>query len=802
MISTAFRQDKRVLPRLAAALLATTGLVSAMPALAQAAQTAAVAATDDDTGLADIVVTATKRSESLQRISISVQALGTQQLEQQQVANFDDYAKLLPSVSYQSFGPGQSQLYFRGISSGGDGLHGGSLPATGLYLDESPLTTIAGSVDLHVYDIARVEALSGPQGTLFGASSLSGTLRIITNKPDPSKLVGGYDLQLNKFGKGDFGGSAEGFVNVPLSDHTAIRLVGFYQRDGGYIDNLPSTRTFILGDTDPTTNLTVNNSALVGKDVNDVETYGARVALGIELDDNWSVTPSVIYQHQLAKGTFIYDPAVGDLAVSDYLPTINKDRWFQAALTIEGKIGNFDIVYAGNYFERKVDNEADYSYYTVAYDAIQGGYYTNFPTATGGFLNPTQRQVLFDKYTKMAHEIRLTSPSTDRLRITAGAFYQRQTDTIKADYIINGLGSIPNSPRVPTSVDDLFLTRALRIDRDYAVFGEASYDITNELTLTGGIRGFLARNTNGGFSGFLSNAQAAICLPTTLTDRPCNNYDRKIRESGETHRVNLTYKPDGDKLFYATWSTGYRPGGTNRRPNILPFKADTLTNYEIGWKTSWLDRSLRFNGAVFLENWNNVQYGLSPVGSAGVTNVYNAGSARVKGIEADLSWRASKGLTISGSATYIDAKLTSDFCQFDAAGNSICTPGIAPAAAIGDRLPVQPHFKGNATARYEFPIGKNDAFVQGSLFYQDGTRAYLTRIEANLLGDTAGFATADFSTGITVGGISVEAFIQNAFDKRGQLSRATVCAPAICGGRPTAYPIKPQIFGIKVGQRF
>jgi len=159
----------------------------------------------DNGMLTEIVVTAEKRSEDLQKVPISLQVLGEQTLEQHQVASFDDYAKLLTSLSYQSLGPGQSQLYFRGIASGADGLHAGSLPATGVYLDEIPVTTIGNTLDVHMYDIARVEALAGPQGTLYGASSLSGTLRIITNKPDPTKFSASYDLQADKYGHGGDG---------------------------------------------------------------------------------------------------------------------------------------------------------------------------------------------------------------------------------------------------------------------------------------------------------------------------------------------------------------------------------------------------------------------------------------------------------------------------------------------------------------------------------------------------------------------------------------------------------------------
>ena len=163
-----------------------TGLLasaSALPAYAATADSDAAAASPSAT-VQEVIVTATKREENLQSVPISVQALTPAILSQHQVSSSDDFIKLLPSVSFQSFGPGQSQLYFRGITTGGDGLHIGSEPATGVYLDEVPLTTIANGVDLHVYDIARIEALAGPQGTLFGASSLSGTLRIITNQPD------------------------------------------------------------------------------------------------------------------------------------------------------------------------------------------------------------------------------------------------------------------------------------------------------------------------------------------------------------------------------------------------------------------------------------------------------------------------------------------------------------------------------------------------------------------------------------------------------------------------------------------
>jgi iron complex outermembrane recepter protein len=803
-MKTASRITQPTLRNAVLALLGST-MLTAIPVYAQDAPT------EEGALPGDIVVTATKREESLQKVPISIQALGEETLDQQQVASVDDFAKLLPSVSFQSFGPGQSQIYFRGVSSGGDGLHIGPAPATGLYLDEIPVTTIAGSVDLNVYDISRIEALSGPQGTLFGASSLSGTLRLITNKPSTAGFEGGADLQVNKFGKGEFGGSLESFMNFPLSENAALRVVGFYRRDGGYIDNIPGSRTFTLDDAagDPLnlTNKTVTNAALVEDDFNDVETYGGRAALKIDLNDNWTVTPSVIYQHQVAKGPFLYDPRKGDLVVTDFQETLNKDRWYQAALTVEGKIGNWDMVYSGGYFERKVNGKADYSYYSVAYDTY-GSYYTNFPTSTPGqFLDPSQFIFAGDKYTKQTHELRFVSPSENRLRVTAGLFYQRQTDAIEANYDIKGLSTIPTPPNtnlVPVGAafgDTLFLTRIDRKDRDLAAFAEASYDITDTVKLTAGIRGFEAKSSLFGFSGFNRNALAAICLPTTATNRPCDNVDKKYKETGETHKVNLSWQVTPEKMIYATYSTGFRPGGNNRRPGILPFKSDTLSNYEIGWKTSWLDRKLRLNGAVFYEEWKDLQFGLVPVGNNGVTNTYNAGDARIYGIEGDFALLLG-GLTLSGSGTYIDAKLTTDFCQVDATGNIVCVTGVTPAAAKGTRLPVQPKFKGSMTARYEFPLGSNDAFLQGSMNYQGGTRTFLTDDDFAAVGPTRGFTTFDFSAGTSLGNWSIEAFIQNAFDKRGQLGLNTACSTTICGAYARVYTTKPQLFGLKVGTKF
>lgn len=777
-----------------ASLMTTTALCP--PALAQSS------------GEDEIIVTATKRAQSIQDIPLSLQALGEQTLDDHQVSSFDDYVQLLPSVSYQSFGPGQSQVFFRGVASAGDGLHIGSAPTSSMYLDDVPVTTIANTVDIHMYDINRVEALSGPQGTLFGASSLSGVLRIITNQPDTSAFAWGYALEANAYPDGDAGGVAEAFVNIPLTSNAALRLVGFVEHEGGYIDNTFHERTLSLNDDpgvdpdltpDPT--ITVNNAALVEDNMNSVDTFGGRAALGIDLTENWTSTTTLLGQHQETNGPFLFDENAGDLEVHDFQPTSNEDDWWMIAQTITGRIADFELVYAGSYFKRNVESVGDYSYYSVAYD-----YYTYFEDALGDPLDPSQTAALGDEYTKQSHEIRLNTPADARLRATIGLFYQKQRNDVEADYGTVGVSAPGVTDPYPDFGpfgfgDSTFRSRVRREDVDRAVFGEVSFDFTDALTGTVGVRAFETENTIYGFSGTLGNATSPpdVCVPTSRTDIPCVNIDKQFDETGETYKASLQYDIDDDRMVYATYSTGYRPGGNNRRVGVLPYLSDTIDNYEIGWKTMFFDRSLRINGAVFFQEWTNLQFGLP--GPNGVTSTYNAGSAEITGIETDFSWSIDQ-LTLSGSATWVDAHLTSDFCQIDAGGNPFCAPLEVPAVASGTRLPLQPDFRTTLTARYDFSLTSWDGFVQGTLFHQTDTRSFLLDGDAAAVGDTEGFTTFDLSTGAEINGANWELYVNNVFDERGVLSRNSVCSPSLCGAFARSYIVQPRILGIRVRQDF
>jgi outer membrane receptor protein involved in Fe transport len=781
--------------------------------------------------LQEIVVTAQKRAEDLQKVPISIQVLGGEQLEQFQVQNFDDYAKLLPSVSFLSLGPSQSEIFFRGVSTGGNNLHAGALPTSGLYLDEIPVTTIGGSLDLHVYDIARVEALSGPQGTLYGASSLSGTLRIITNKPDPKAFAAGYDLKGTTVSKGDPGGSLEGFVNLPISDTVAVRLVGFYDYDGGYIDYVPKSVTYQRIDGQFVAHpATFDNGRIVGDNANGTKTYGGRAALKVDLNDSWSITPAVIYQHQDANGQFLFDPKAGDLKSPDFFKGRQKDQWYQSALTVEGKISNFDLVYSGGWFERRVDNLVDYSQYTVAYDryvenlvaandpyaAYYAGYASGFTDANGNFIDPTQYTRNRDKYTKMSHEIRISTPQDRRLRGVFGAFYQRQTDDIRVNFAINGLGPFWQVHNTP---DTLYLSAQTRVDRDTALFTEWHYDLSDKLSLTGGIRKYWVRNTLYGFfgynnDGYSSAGEAACFLPTPVGpgqpsyfpsgDVPCVNTDKKVVENGTTQKVNVQYQFDRDRMVYATYSTGFRPGGNNRRVQAKTWRADRLINLELGWKTAWFDRRLRWNGAVFVEKWKDAQTTIQ--GQNGITSIVNAGDAKITGWEGDVAWAATDRLTFGLSFTNLwKAATTTDFCKPTPLGAAVtnCAPEDLDAAA-GTKLPVTAKLKGTMSARYTFDVAGLASFAQLGFAYQGSTTYSLEEPKNQIIGQTPAFGTFDLSAGTGQGNWTAELFVINLADKRGELARSSECADVLnyCLQNYRVYPTKPRTFGIKFGQKF
>ncbi|WP_242129429.1 TonB-dependent receptor [Sphingobium sp. Sx8-8] len=907
-----------------------TPLMLAAPAIAQPAAAAAPEQTPDDQGLGDIVVTATRSKESIQKVPISMQALGAATLEQRQVKGLTDFATLLPSVSFEGIGPGRNTAFFRGIVPAG-----GNYASVGYYLDDIPITGTEVP-DIHAYDLERIEALSGPQGTLYGAGSLAGTIRLITNKPQLGKYEFGYDVEGNKYGKGDFGGQLETYVNIPQGDNLALRAMGYYRRDGGYIDNKPnngkfndgSSSTLNLGDKNPSTFYTLDNSNIAKDDYNNIKEFGGRLQILWEPGDDWAITPSITGQRQIANGYFGYDPRVGDLEVHDYDKTRNDDRWYQAALSIHGHIGDWDIVSATGFFKRRTKTLNDYTYYTVTYDGFGSGYesYLQFFDNCSGsganqkcsLINPQQYYHADTHRNKFTQELRITTPKDWPFDVTIGGFYQRQKNEINTSYAIRGLDKIagytetgggdvpggligvpamygidfdddgtpffdtsnvvnPDGNPLGTMVygspavkgDAFYFVEQNQLYHDKAVFAEGHYNITPTLKLTGGIRYFWTDYSVKGFAGVqgsAANSVTSIYVPTGEMGCPtplpaarlqCLNTNfaslpdeiGRYKESGETHKVALDWQFAPSKMVYFNYSTGFRPGGFNRPLRIrqiingapvskvatVPaFESEKLTNFELGAKTTW-GGIFRLNAAIYFEKWNNIQYSVVVAGAQGAGMTGNAGKAEVKGIEYDADLKLGK-FTISTSGAYNDGKLKGDFCNFayDPATSSIsqlsqCSTGTTVdgtntgtptvAAASGTRLPRQPKFKGTTSVRYDTQFGELSAYLQGAALYQTGATQDLNVSDNNLLTcadadeadamteagkscSTKGFVSFDFSAGIKKDNWSLTFFLQNAFDKRGELTRNTFCSITFCSGSSRTFTIKPQFFGARFGQKF
>lgn len=871
---------------LLAATTVLTPLATAGSAYAEAAADAAAEAAGeaDDALLGEVIVTATRKAESVQKVPMSIQALSTQKLEERNVTGLSDLVSLLPSVSFAGIGPGRQTAYFRGIVPAG-----GTYASVGYYLDDIPITG-TGVPDIHVYDLERVEALSGPQGTLYGAGSLAGTIRFITNKPKLGVFEGGYDLEANKYGAGDIGGQIETYVNAPVSETIAVRAMAYYRRDGGYIDNTPNNgrlndgrpALLTLGDNNPATSFLLDNAAFAKDDYNTVEEYGGRLQALWEVAPGWTVTPQVTAQRQVSKGYFGFDPRVGDLEVHDYDKTENDDRWVQAALSVHGHIGDWDVVSATGYHKRRTKLLNDYTYYTVTYDGFGPGYenYLQFfdkagCTGSGAsqrcttLISPVQYfhgDTYRDKFTQ---EFRISTPKSWPFDVTAGAFYHWQKQENNTYYAIHGLDNIagytqsgggdsnPAGFGIPTTAggtmivgtpavkeDGFYISETNQIYNDTAIFAEGHYNITPTLKLTAGIRYFWTDYKVKGFNGVMGSAKNTVTsfyVPTGTFGCPtplpaerlqCLNSNfaaadqtGRYDEQGETHKIALDWQVTPTKMIYANYSTGFRPGGFNRPLRIrnigvatVPsFKSEELTNYEVGFKTVWND-VFRLNAALYYETWDNIQYSVVVSGAQGAGMTGNAGKARVYGVEYDADLKLGQ-VTVSTSGAYNDAALDGNFCNFafnptsmSISQLSTCTlgatvPGSSPptpqvAAADGTRLPRQPKFKGTTSVRYDTEFGEYTAYIQGAALYQTGATQDLNVFNNDLLGNTSGFMTVDFSGGIKKDNWTMDVFIQNAFDRRGLTTRNTFCSVTFCSGSSRAFPVKPQFFGVRFGRKY
>ncbi len=647
-------------------------------------------------------------------------------------------------------------------------------------------------------------------------------------------------------------------MNFPITPTVAIRLVGWDEHDAGYIDNVAGTnaaagivngvRTFQIKGS-PVNQTTLSNAGSVNSHYNTAQTKGGRAALKVDIGDNWTVTPTFMGQSMDANGFFGYDPKVGDLKLVHFGPESTRDSFTQSALTIEGKVSDFDIVYAGGWLVRNAQSIADYSDYSFFYDKYFGsGNY--WKTNTGATVEPQEFVVSRGHYTKWSNELRVTTPQQYAVKGTVGVFAQRQVHEIWQQYTMPGAGYTnvtgnPAGPANPAGFDNalsipgfqntIWLTDLERVDRDSAVFGQLTWDITPALSVTGGLRYFKANNSLQGFYGYSAAYQALTGYHSGMVNcggpnamqfnfqpfhgAPCTDLNADVKETGHTQRINVSYKFDKDTMVYATYSTGFRPGGVNRVFDkdigaiFPPYTADYLKNYEVGWKTQWLNHRLRWNGAVFDEKWNNFQF--SYLGPNSVTVVQNAANATIKGVETDLEWAFGGGFILSAGATYLDAKLTSDFCGTLKPGttqlitscpnqqNSFAdgTTTTGPLAVSGQQLPVVPKIKANVVGRYNFSVMDWNSYVQAAYVHQGSSLPLLRLVDQQHLGELPAYNIVDVSGGVEKNGMSLQLFVTNVGDSRAELTRFAQCTPTSCT-QNYVIPTQPRTIAIKFGQKF
>ena len=780
-------------------------------------------AQDETATLDEIVVTAAKREQNLQDLAVSVQVLGNQELENLGVRSFEDFIDFLPTVSYSSAGPGYAQIYMRGIASGGDGNHSASMPSVGYYLDEQPVTTINQILDIHMYDIARVETLSGPQGTLYGQGSQSGTIRIITNKPVMGEFEGGYEGEVNTIDGGDTGYNLSGFMNLPVGERAAVRLVAWHKKVAGFIDLVPATMNF----PGPQPRST-NNFAFAREDYNEVETSGLRALLKVDLNDNWSVTPGLMYQKSDIEGTWQHNPQLfDDLQTGAMWDAFAEDEWVQASLTLEGSIGDLDVVYAGSYLDRENISEYDYSDYTEYWanysEYFSGATWCVYYDAAGECAIGTQYVGAFEQYERTSHELRVQSPVDERVRWIAGAFYQAQEHNFDLQWIVPDLDPDLTVVLPPTGDrkyggNTVWQTYQVREDQDTAFFGEVAFDFNDQFTGTIGARYFEYENSLYGFNGFARHCTGQyidgdfVQIPEDEGGEmqfPCFNtrvLDDVATGDDWAFKFNLEYRIDEDKMLYATWSEGFRAGGVNRArvPGIPKYGPDFVTNYEFGWKMLLDDGRLRFNGAVYIIDWDNFQFGFLDFTVSNLTIVQNVGNSQTKGLEWDLTYAANDNNTLTFAGSYNDATLQTDFWRTD----DDRVAGLPANAPAGTPMPYVPEFQLTGIWRSNFEVRSLPAFFQASVAYTGARWNDLDILNVPARQEMSAYALANISGGIEKDNWTATFYVNNLFDERAEID---ITDPGYGTGIPgyvppgtvwTTMTNRPRSFGVRFSQRF
>ena len=724
-----------------------TGALLVSSLAARVALAEQVSATTDQSGaLEDIIVTAEKRSESLEKVPMSIVAYSGQTLAEIGVQDFSSLAARIPGVTLNSAGPGRSSYSIRGVAS-----VGGNSPTTGLYVDETPILPSGGdgavaSVDPDLFDLARVEVLRGPQGSLYGASSMGGTIRLITNQPELARTDGAVRVEGSDTQHGSGNLRLDGMYNVPLiEDRVALRVVGTYKDFSGFIDREIGVWAPNPG-AQPPYPVSPAVPISVVKGVNTEKLYSLRTLLKIAVSDAFTLTPSVWVQDLQVGGPPDYDVPTGQAggpliqARPANVSEAYSDRFVLSNLTMTYDLSWGSLLSSTSYMHRQETTPDDQT------EALE----INIPQ--GQFVPSVYAPIVTTR--ELTEELRLAfNPAGWALSGVAGAYFNNTNrhyfvDFLTPNYAALFSNSPSSAPYLPLS-DVNYSQHGDYSPKQSAVFAELNYAITSQWKATAGLRWYDLQYTAVRYEDGWSNGGPTLSTGTA-------------KNTGFNPKAELSYQATDEQLYYVSASKGVRPGGVNTSnlaqkgcgQDYGQYQPDSLWDYEAGAKTRWLNGAVTLNGAAYYIKWSDVQQGKTLPCSYQITE--NAGSAVVHGGELEIEALLGAHLHVGAGVGYTKAVLAAD------------APSLG--GVQGQQLENVPLWNGNATVKYLFnPAPGYDGFVRADGQYVDNSYPSFDRSDPATY--QRAYALLDLRAGVAHGAWEANLFLDNVFDKQAALSR-------------------------------
>jgi iron complex outermembrane recepter protein len=712
-------------------------LIAAAPAV----DTTSNVPSSPSSSLEEVTVTAQKREERLLEVPVPIAAIPAARLQETEQSDLRDYFSQVPNVTIQLGNSGAPTVAIRGITTGVF-----STPTVATLIDDIPyggnslFASGFATPEVDPSDLARLEVLRGPQGTLYGAATLGGLLKFVTIDPSTEKFGGRVQVSGSRVAHGDDAGYAlRGAVNMPVNDTLAVRLSAYRRQEGGWIDNVQTGE----------------------KDINDVEASGARMSALWRPTDTSTLKLGAIYQERRTGASAYVDPTLGDYVQS----TLPGTGWMEQQLKslsaiFRASVGRGEFTSLTGYSHNTFDDKYDYS------SSFLGNVQQSFPTAQGVTL---EEHVTTKKFSQ---ELRVDVPVAERVDLLVGGFFTNENS---------------NVPQIITAVDNQVGFIGLRSSNhpvsafsEYSLFANARYRITDRLELQlGGRYAMIDQQLSVTFGGLLPSVEPTV----TTEDRPF------------TYLITPKYQLTDDVMLYARIASGYRPGGPNTPASttvLAPFNPDKTRNYELGLKGELLNGTLTLDTSVFYTGWDNVLLQFIDRSTGVPTGIYlNAETAKSQGAELSSTFRPIPSLRLAGWVAFTDAKLTESI------------PSTSTVyGAKGDRLPTSPRWSASLFADYDFTISTRlDGFVGASGSYV-GERIGPLRgapggvpLPRQTLGD---YTQVDLKVGVeAAGSLRATLFVNNLTDERGILRGGLgVTFPH------AFYYIEPRTIGLSVSMDF